>query len=569
MALSVLVALILTPALCASLLKPLDASHRPARPFRLFNRGFEALARRYDLTLSAFVARPRLAFGVYAAIVAGMVVLFVTLPTAFLPAEDQGSVFSTFSLPSGAVQDRTVAVAKQIERYYLTRERGNVDTLFVLTGQSFGGAGQNQGQAFVHLRPWDERGGARNSAQAIADRATAVFDRIRDAQVFNVVPPALQALGNASGFDLELEDRAGLGHQALAAAQTQLIDLANKDPLLTGVRSGDLADTPQLHVDIDPVRAASLGLGEGDINDTISAAWGGAFVNNFIDRGRVKQVYMQADAPFRSRIDDLGRWYVRGSSGQMAPFSAFATWRWTGGPAQLERYNGAAAMEVEGAPAHDVSTGTAMNEIARLVGKLPHGIGLEWTGISTQEQESGAQAPALYGLSILVVFLCLAGLYESWSAPLSVMLVIPLGVVGALLAAKLRGFYNDVYFQVGMLTTIGLSAKNAILIVQFAHEAALRGMRPREAAMLAARLRLRPIVMTSMAFIAGVLPLAISSGPGAGSQNDIGTGVIGGMISATLLAVFFVPLFYLTVRGRLRASEPAPGPAGEPAEAAP
>jgi hydrophobe/amphiphile efflux-1 (HAE1) family protein len=555
MTLSVLVALVLTPALCASLLKPMDAAHRPSGAFRLFNRGFEALVRRYDRAVVGVLARPRLMTAAYLAIFAAMVALFLTLPSAFLPAEDQGTIFTTFSLPSGAVQDRTVAVAKQIERYWLTEERSNVDAVFVVTGQSFGGAGQNQGQAFVHLAPWDKRRGARNSAQAIADRGTAAFARIRDAQVFNVVPPALQSLGNASGFDLELEDRAGLGHQALTAAQTQLIDLASKDPLLSGVRSGDLADTPQLHVDIEPVRAAALGLDEGDINDTISAAWGGSFINNFIDRGRVKQVTMQADAPFRARIDDLGRWYVRGSSGEMAPFSAFATWRWTGGPAQLERYNGTAAMEVEGAPASEVSTGTAMNEIARLVAKLPRGIGLEWTGISIQEQESGAQAPALYGLSILVVFLCLAGLYESWTVPLSVMLVIPLGVVGALLAAKLRGFYNDIYFQVGMLTTIGLSAKNAILIVQFAHEAAMRGMRPREAAMLAARLRLRPILMTSMAFIAGVLPLAVSTGPGAGSQNDIGTGVIGGMISATLLAVFFVPLFYLAVRRRGRAPE--------------
>jgi multidrug efflux pump len=548
MVLSVLVALVLTPALCATLLRPMDAAHRPGAAFRVFNRGFAGLVRRYDIAVLRFLARPRLAIAGYALIIAAMVGLFVILPSAFLPAEDQGTIFSTFSLPSGAVQDRTVAVAKQVERYYLTKEQANVDTLFVITGQSFGGSGQNQGQAFVHLRPWSERSGVRNSAQAIADRATEAFSKIRDALVFNVVPPALQSLGNASGFDLELEDRGGLGHEALTAAQTQLIDLAGKDPLLSGVRANDLADTAQLHVDVDQVRAAALGLDEGDINDTISSAWGGSFINNFIDRGRVKQVYMQADAPFRSRIDDLGRWYVRGSTGEMAPFSAFATWRWTGGPAQLERYNGIASLEIEGAPASEVSTGTAMSEVVKLIGKLPRGIGYEWTGISIQERESGAQAPALYGLSILVVFLCLAGLYESWTVPLAVMLVIPLGVVGALVAAKLRGFYNDIYFQVGMLTTIGLASKNAILIVQFAHEAQGRGVAPREAAIQAARLRLRPILMTSLAFIAGVLPLAISTGPGAGSQNDIGTGVIGGMISATILAVFFVPFFYITVR---------------------
>jgi len=552
MILSVLVALVLTPALCATLLRPADAAHRRGAAFTLFNRGFAGLVRRYDLAVIGFLGRPRLAVVGYLALVAVMVALFVALPSAFLPAEDQGAIFTTYSLPSAAVLDRTVAVAKQVENYYLTRERGNVDTVFVVAGQSFGGAGQNQGQAFVHLRPWSQRRGAHNNVQAIADRATKAFSGIRDALVFNVVPPALQSLGNASGFDIELEDRAGLGHQALGAAQTQLIDMAGKDPLLAGVRSNDLADTPQLHVDIDQIRAAALGLDEGDINDTISTAWGGAFVNNFIDRGRVKQVYLQADAPFRARIDDLARWYVRGSGGEMAPFSAFATWRWTGGPAQLERYNGIAAMEVQGAPAREVSTGTAMKEVVKLIGRLPRGLGYEWTGISVQEQEAGAQAPALYALSILVVFLCLAGLYESWTVPLSVMLVIPLGVVGALLAAKLRGFYDDIYFQVGMLTTIGLSAKNAILIVQFAHEARGRGVPPRDAAIQAARLRLRPILMTSLAFIAGVLPLAISTGPGAGSQNDIGTGVIGGMISATVLAVFFVPFFYLGVRGGYR-----------------
>jgi multidrug efflux pump len=560
MVLSVLVALILTPALCASLLRPTDAAHRPFAGFRLFNRGFLGLTRRYDVALLRFLARPRLVVVGYVLLLAVMIALFVALPSAFLPAEDQGTIFTTYSLPSGAVQDRTVAVAKQVERYWMTKERANVDTIFVVTGQSFGGAGQNQGQAFVHLRPWSQRPGKRNSAQAIADRATAAFSKIRDALVFNVVPPALQSLGNASGFDMELEDRGGLGHPALEAAQARLIDMAGKDPLLSGVRADDLADTPQLHVDIDQVRAAALGLDEGDINDTISSAWGGAFINNFIDRGRVKQVYMQADAPFRARIDDLGRWYVRGSTGEMAPFSAFATWRWTGGPAQLERYNGVAGMEIQGAPASEVSTGTAMSEMAKLAGRLPRGIGYEWTGISIQERESGAQAPMLYTLSILVVFLCLAGLYESWTVPLAVMLVIPLGVVGALLAAKARGFYDDIYFQVGMLTTIGLSAKNAILIVQFAHEAQGRGMPAREAAIQAARLRLRPILMTSLAFIAGVLPLAISTGPGAGSQNDIGTGVIGGMISATLLAVFFVPFFYLAIRRE----RPAPAGVGAP-----
>jgi multidrug efflux pump len=560
MTLSVLVALILTPALCATLLRPVDSAQSRIAPFRLFNRGFGSLVRSYNAAVVRFLARPRLALTGYALLLAAMVALFVALPSAFLPAEDQGTIFTTFSLPSGAVQDRTVAVAKQIEHYYATTEGANIDTVFIVTGQSFGGSGQNQGTAFVHLRDWSRRAGAENRAQAIADRASAAFSKIRDGLVFVVVPPAVQSLGNASGFDLELQDRAGLGHQALTAAKAQFIDLANKDPLLAGVRANGLEDTPQLHVDIDQARAAALGLDENDINDAISSSWGGSFVNNFIDRGRVKQVYMQADAPFRARIDDLGRWYVRGATGVMAPFSAFATWRWTAGPAQLERYNGISSMEIQGAPAKGVSTGTAMSEVTRLVGELPRGVGFDWTGISLQERESGAQAPALYALSILVIFLCLAGLYESWSVPLSVMLVIPLGVVGALVAAKLRGFYDDIYFQVGMLTTIGLSAKNAILIVQFAQEAEARGAGRWEAVVQAARLRLRPILMTSLAFVAGVLPLAISTGPGAGSQNDIGTGVIGGMISATVLAIFFVPLFYLLVRRGFRASKDA----GEP-----
>ncbi|HEY2049537.1 MAG TPA: efflux RND transporter permease subunit [Caulobacteraceae bacterium] len=560
MTLSVLVALILTPALCATLLRPVESAQRRIAPFRLFNRGFESLVRRYDAAVVRFLARPRLALAGYGLLLALMVTLFVALPSAFLPAEDQGTIFTTFSLPSGAVQDRTVAVAKQIERYYATTEGANIDTVFIVTGQSFGGSGQNQGTAFVHLRDWSKRPGAENRAQAIADRASAAFSKIRDGLVFVVVPPAVQSLGNASGFDMELQDRAGLGHSALTAAKAQFIELANKDPRLASVRANGLEDTPQLHVDIDQARAAALGLDENDINDAISSSWGGSFVNNFIDRGRVKQVYMQADAPFRARIDDLGRWYVRGATGVMAPFSAFATWRWTGGPAQLERYNGIASMEIQGAPAKGVSTGTAMSEVTRLVGELPRGVGFDWTGISLQERESGAQAPALYALSILVIFLCLAGLYESWSVPLSVMLVIPLGVVGALVAAKLRGFYDDIYFQVGMLTTIGLSAKNAILIVQFAQEAEARGAGRWEAVVQAARLRLRPILMTSLAFVAGVLPLAISTGPGAGSQNDIGTGVIGGMISATVLAIFFVPLFYLLIRRGFRASKDA----GEP-----
>ena len=553
MVLSVIVALVLTPALCASLLKRTKPNGTRGRGFfGWFNRSFAATSSGYHKRLVGFVGRPWPAFIGYAILVAAMAALFVFLPTGFLPDEDQGFMITSFSLPPGALEPRTVAVGTQIEQYFLQHEKNNVDSLFLVTGQSFGGNGQNQGQAFIHLTNWADRPGAANRAKAIAERANAAFSKIRDAQAFVLVPPAVQSLGNSSGFDIELEDRAGLGHAALTAARDELIGLAAKDPLLAQVHPNGLDDTPQLHVDVDTARAGALGVDQADINDTLSAAWGGSFINNFVDRERVKQVYMQGDAPYRASPDDIGRWFVRGRGGAMTPFSAFASWRWTTGPAQLERYNGIASLEIQGDPAPGKSTGVALDEIAKLVGKLPTGIGFDWTGLSLQEREAGGQAPVLYGLSILVIFLCLAALYESWSIPVAVMLVIPLGVLGALVAAFLRGFHNDIYFQVGMLTTIGLSAKNAILIVQFADEAEKNGATPVEAALQAARLRLRPILMTSLAFVAGVFPLAISTGAGAGSQNDIGTGVIGGMLSATFFAIFFVPLFFIVVRGAFR-----------------
>ena len=567
MVLSVLVALILTPALCATLLKPIPQgeTHQRGGFFGWFNRTFAATVKRYEATAGRVIHRPLPALIIYGVLVALMVALFFTLPSAFLPEEDQGALITSYSLPTGAMQSRTLAVAEQVEHHYLVDEAANVDNAFIVTGFGFGGSGQNQGMAFVHLKPWKDRPGPANRAKAIAERANKVFSKIRDAQVFALVPPAVQSLGNASGFDLELEDQAGLGHQKLLAAKDELIEMASKDPILANVRFNGLDDTTQLHVDVDQAKAGALGLNLNDVNNTLSAAWGGAFINNFIDRGRVKQVFVQADAPFRTSPDDIGRWFVRGATGTMAPFSAFSTWKWITGPAQLQRYNGAAAVEIQGEPAPGKSSGVAMAEMQKLIGKLPLGIGYEWTGISYQERLSGAQAPALYGISILVVFLCLAALYESWSIPASVMMVIPLGVVGALLAATLRSFYNDVYFQVGLLTTIGLSAKNAILIVQFADEAEKRGSTPVEAALEAARLRLRPILMTSMAFIAGVFPLAIATGAGAGSQNDIGTGVIGGMLTATVLAIFFVPMFFVGVRSIFRARA-RPAPLASPAE---
>jgi multidrug efflux pump len=564
MVLSVLVALVLTPALCASLLKPAaEGRHVGERGFSgWFNRTFARGVERYDAGLRGVIGRPLPALVVYGAVVLLMAGLFIRLPSAFLPEEDQGSIMTLFTLPTGAVQSRTLDVAKQVEHHYMVDEKANVDKVFVVAGFSFAGAGQNLGMSFIHLKDWKERPGARNRAPAIARRAMGVFSRIRDAQVFALVPPAVQELGNTSGFDLELEDIGGLGHDKLVQARNQLLGMAAQDPILSGVRPNSQDDTPQLHVAVDQSRAGALGLAQSDVNDTLSAAWGGSYINDFIDRGRVKRVYMQGDAPFRMSPEDLGRWYVRSSSGSMAPFSAFSTSAWTMGPAQLDRYNGYSSLEIQGGAAPGKSSGAAMAEMEKLMAKLPAGIGHEWTGLSYQERLSGAQAPMLYALSILVVFLCLAALYESWSVPLSVLLVIPLGVVGAVLAATLRGLYNDIYFQVGLLTTIGLSAKNAILIVEFAEAAERAGASPRDAAMQAARLRLRPILMTSLAFIAGVFPLTIANGPGASSQNDIGTGVVGGMLTATVLAIFLVPLFYVGVRslfahGRTPPAQPA------------
>jgi multidrug efflux pump len=553
MVLSIMVALILTPALCATLLKPVPKGGHVVhgRFFTWFNDTFEYGKERYRGALARFLLWVRPAMLIYAGIIVVLALLFIRLPTAFLPEEDQGLIITQITLPVGATQSRTLAVAEQVERHWLVTEKANVETAFLVAGFSFSGAGQNTAIVFVHLKPWNQRSGITNHADAIVQRAMAEFSRYRDAMVFALVPPPVRELGQSSGFDVEMEDRGNLGHDGLMMARNQFLALAAKDPLLSGVRPNGLDDTAQLHIDIDQEKAAALGLSLSDVNNTLSAAWGGLFVNDFVDRGRVKQVYLQADAPYRMVPDDLYRWYVRTSSGSMAPFSSFASYKWTTGPADLERYNGVGALELQGAPAPGQSTGTAMNEVTKLFGELPKGVGLEWTGLSYQERQAGSQTYALYGISVLVVFLLLSALYESWSIPLSVMLVIPLGIVGAIIAASLRGLYNDIYFQVGLLTTMGLSAKNAILIVEFAVDAQKRGESIRAAAVEGARLRLRPILMTSLAFVAGVIPLAVSSGAGAASQNDIGTGVIGGMISATALAIFFVPVFYEIVRERL------------------
>ena len=564
MVLSVLVALILTPALCATLLKPPQKDeHQTKRGFfGWFNRTFDRGVEGYQKGLRTITKR-WLPFGlIYLAIVAVMVLLFVRLPSGFLPDEDQGEALTLFQLPAGATFDRTNQVAKVIEHHFLVDEKADVHGLFVVQGFSLVGSAQNAGLAFTALTDWKDRKGAKNRAPAIAQRAMGAFSQIRDAQVFSVIPPAVQELGNATGFDFELEDQGGLGHEKLAAARDQLLGIAAQDHALVAVRPNGLPDTPQLKVNIDQAHAAALGLALTDVNDTLSTAWGGSYVNNFIDRGRVKRVYVEGDGPFRSKPEDLNDWFVRGASGTMAPFSAFSSTNWIVGPSKLERYNGLPSFEIQGQAAPGVSSGAAMDKMEAAVKRLPPGVGFEWTGLSYEERLSGSQAPMLYGLSVLVVFLCLAALYESWSIPVSVILVIPLGIVGALLAATFRGFTNDVYFQVGLLTTMGLASKNAILIVEFAESAEREGKSPIEAAIEGARLRLRPILMTSIAFIAGVFPLAISTGAGSGGQNDIGTGVVGGMLSATVLAIFFVPLFFVLVR-RFMGGRPADPPVKE------
>ncbi|MDD9224731.1 efflux RND transporter permease subunit [Aeromonas hydrophila] len=549
MVLSVLVALILTPALCATLLKPIKHGEFGAKRgfFGWFNRAFDASANRYQSGVRK-VVKQGVRYGIiYAAMLAVLAILFMRMPTSFLPEEDQGVIMSMVQLPVGATKQRTEVVLADMRDYFMKNEKENVDSVLTVAGFSFAGSGQNSGMAFIKLKDWSERKGEERSANAIIGRAMGFLFSIKEAQVFAFNLPPIPELGTATGFDFFLQDRGGLGHEKLMQARNQLLGMAAQDPNLVRVRPNGMEDTPQLDIKIDYEKALAQGLSITDINNTLSAAWGSSYVNDFVDRGRVKKVYLQADAPFRMNPEDLKLWYVRNSAGQMVPFSAFASTEWSFGSPRLERYNGVSAMEIVGEAAPGKSTGDAMAAIEEMVKQLPEGIGIEWTGLSFQERQAGSQAPALYAISLLVVFLCLAALYESWSIPFSVMLVVPLGVLGAILAATLRGLENDVYFQVGLLTTIGLSAKNAILIVEFAKELHDKGMRLGDAVVEASRQRLRPILMTSLAFILGVLPLVISTGAGASSRNAIGTGVMGGMISATVLAIFFVPLFFVLV----------------------
>ncbi|EIV0670044.1 efflux RND transporter permease subunit [Salmonella enterica] len=554
MALSVLVALILTPALCATLLKPVSAEHHEKKSgfFGWFNTRFDHSVNHYTNSVSGIVRNTGRYLIIYLLIVVGMAVLFLRLPTSFLPEEDQGVFLTMIQLPSGATQERTQKVLDQVTHYYLNNEKANVESVFTVNGFSFSGQGQNSGMAFVSLKPWEERNGEENSVEAVIARATRALSQIRDGLVFPFNMPAIVELGTATGFDFELIDQGGLGHDALTKARNQLLGMVAKHPdLLVRVRPNGLEDTPQFKLDVDQEKAQALGVSLSDINETISAALGGYYVNDFIDRGRVKKVYVQADAQFRMLPGDINNLYVRSANGEMVPFSTFSSARWIYGSPRLERYNGMPSMELLGEAAPGRSTGEAMSLMENLASQLPNGIGYDWTGMSYQERLSGNQAPALYAISLIVVFLCLAALYESWSIPFSVMLVVPLGVVGALLAASLRGLNNDVYFQVGLLTTIGLSAKNAILIVEFAKDLMEKeGRGLIEATLEASRMRLRPILMTSLAFILGVMPLVISRGAGSGAQNAVGTGVMGGMLTATLLAIFFVPVFFVVVKRR-------------------
>ncbi|WP_413453788.1 multidrug efflux RND transporter permease AcrD [Erwinia persicina] len=557
MVLSVLVAMILTPALCATLLKPLAKGHHHGRRgfFGGFNRLFNRSAERYERGVGKILAKGGRWLVLYVALLAVMALLFIRLPTSFLPLEDRGIFTTQVQLPPGSTLQQTMKVVEKVEKYYLTHEKDNVLSVFATVGAGPGGNGQNVARMFVRLKDWQDRSGSDNTAFAIIERATKAFAKINEAKVIASSPPAITGLGNSAGFDMELQDHAGLGHTALMAARNSLLELAQSNPSLTRVRHNGLDDSPQLRIDIDQRKAQALGVSLDDINATLQTGWGSTYVNDFLDRGRVKKVYVQADATFRMLPDDISKWYVRNASGEMVPFTAFARSHWESGSPRLERYNGYSAVEIVGESAPGVSNGAAMDVMEKLVSQLPVGIGLQWTGASLQERMTGAQAPALYALSLLVVFLCLAALYESWSIPFSVMLVVPLGVIGALVATWLRGLENDVYFQVGLLTVIGLSAKNAILIVEFASEMNTRGRDLVESTLEASRQRLRPILMTSLAFIFGVLPMVISSGAGSGSQHAVGTGVMGGMISATVLAIFFVPLFFVLVRRRFPLKE--------------
>ncbi|GAA0313112.1 efflux RND transporter permease subunit [Sphingomonas oligophenolica] len=577
MVLSVVVALVLTPALTSTLLKRReDENHdswlarktQPAKDW--FNNGFERTVERYQRAVSSVVDRKFIFLLIYAGVVAILVLMFVRLPTGFLPLEDQGVASVQFNLAPGATINRTRAAQQAIEKYFLTDEARNVDGMLSVAGTGGGGGGgQNTGRGFVALKDWKYRKGSQNSADAITRRANAALSGLRDVEFYALPPAAVRGLGQSNGFTLELRNTGGLSRADFKAARDKLLAMARADPDLASVRPTDLEDQPTLKVDVDPQKLSTLGLSQADVNATLSTAWGGRYVNDFNDRGRVKRVYVEGDAPYRASPEDIAKWYVRGSNGQMAPFSSFATVSWATTPTSLARFSGISSYEISGQSAPGKSSGDAMNKMEQLAAQLP-GTSVAWSGLSYQERLSSGQAPFLYAISLLVVFLCLAALYESWTIPIAVLLVIPLGLVGAVFAVTLRGLQNDVYLQIGLLTTMGLAAKNAILMIEFAEQAEKQGKRVIEAALEAARIRLRPILMTSLAFIFGVLPLAVSTGAGANSRVAIGTAVIGGMLTATILAIFYIPLFFVIVRRSTREmikhlhhEHPAPPPEPE------
>jgi len=554
MALSVLVAIVLTPALCATMLKPLKkGEHHVAhkgwsgRFFNAFNRGFDSSSAKYQRGVRGILGRPWRFMGVFAALALVMGLLFMRLPSSFLPNEDQGILMALVQTPVGATQERTLESIDKLEKHFMENEADAIESIFSVQGFSFAGMGQNAGMAFVKLRDWKDRD-ADQGAMPITGRAMAALGGIKDAFIFAFPPPAMPELGIGSGYTFFLKDTSGAGHQALLEARNQLLGMAGQSKLLANVRPNGQEDTPQLRIDIDVGKASALGLSLEAVNTTLAAAWGSSYIDDFIDRGRVKRVYVQSDAPFRMNPEDFNLWSVKNTAGEMVPFSAFASQRWDYGSPRLERYNGVSAMEIQGEPAQGVASGDAMNEVEKLAKQLPAGFDIEWTALSYQERQAGSQTPLLYTLSLLIVFLCLAALYESWSVPTSVLLVAPLGILGAVLANTFRGMERDIYFQVAMLTTVGLTSKNAILIVEFAKENLEKGAGLIEATMHAVRDRLRPIIMTSLAFGLGVLPLAIASGAGSGAQQAIGTGVLGGMLVGTLLGVFFIPLFFVVVQ---------------------
>jgi len=554
MLLSVLVALILTPVLCASLLKPVPAGREAEnavfflRPFfRWFNRIFFRFRRVYIKVVSNTFSKKLRYLIVFVIIVVAMGFLFLRMPTAYLPDEDQGSLFVQVMLPSGSTLEQTQKVVGDVADYFLEDEKEAVEGCMTISGYGFSGRGQNNGLLFVNLKDWELRDRSDLRVKALAGRATAAFSKIRNARVFAFPPPAVMELGNATGFDFQLQDRAGLGHKALMAARNQLLDMAAQDPRLTAVRPNGMEDVPEYKVDVDWEKAGALGAPIDSIHNTLAAAFGSAYVNDFIQGGRVKRVYVQADAPFRMLPKDLEKIYVRNTDGKMVPYASIASGRWTSASPRLERYNGFPSLNIWGHPAPGKSSGDAMQAMEEIVKKLPQGIGFDWTGLSYQERMASSQAPLLYAFSMIVIFLCLAALYESWTVPISILLVLPLGLIGGVLATMMRGLSNDVYFQIGLLTTLGLATKNAILIVQFAKEGLEKGMGLIDATLQGAKLRFRPIIMTSLAFGFGVLPLALTSGAGAGAQNAIGTSVLGGMVTATVLVVIFSPLFYVLI----------------------